>query len=76
MSSKAFAGDFEAFEADGPKKRGYTTRGKVEQERAAAPKLIGKVRSWQKRYVKQGKLTVMRWQRTDEAAAADTTGSS
>mgnify|MGYP004305428347 CR=1 FL=1 len=31
--------------------------------------------SFQKRYVKQGKLTVMRWQRTDEAAA-DTTGSS
>lgn len=66
MSSKT-AGDYEL--EDGPKKRGYTTRGKVEQERAAAPKLIRRVRHWEKRWVKRGKLNVMRWERIEDAAA-------
>ena len=65
MSSKT-VGDYEL--EDGPKKRGYTTRGKVEQERTAAPKLIRRVRHWEKRWVKHGKMTVMRWQRREEAA--------
>ena len=51
-------------------KRGYTTRGKVEQERSAAPAFTGKVRKWEQRWVKQGHLTVFKYVRVDSGAVA------
>lgn len=59
-------GDYEL--EDGPKPRGYTTRGKVEQQRTAAPVFTGLVRKWEKRPVQQGHLTVIKWERVQETA--------
>ena len=50
-------------------KRGYTTRGKLEQQRTAAPVFTGLVRRWERRWVKQGHLTVLKWDRAREATA-------
>ena len=56
-----------AYELDVPK-RGYTTRAKEEQRRTAAPAFTGRVRRWEKRWSRQGHLTVMRWERVDSEA--------
>ena len=52
----------EDYEDLGFPKRGYTTRGKLEQQRTAAPIFTGRVRRWEKKWVKQGHLTVMKWE--------------
>ena len=48
--------------------RSYTTRAKEEQRRTAAPAFVGRVRRWEKRWVKQGHLDVYSWVRTDNLA--------
>lgn len=44
-------------------KRGYTTRGQVEAAAKAAPIFTGLVRRWEKKWVKQGHMTVLKWER-------------
>ena len=56
-------GDYEVGDLDGPK-RGYTTRSKEEQRRTGVgTRFTGLVRGWEKRWVKHGHLTVLRWER-------------
>mmetsp|Transcript_25070 Transcript_25070/g.54157 ORF Transcript_25070/g.54157 Transcript_25070/m.54157 type:complete len:121 (-) Transcript_25070:230-592(-) len=45
--------------------RSYTTRAKEEQRRTAASAFVGRVRRWEKRWVKQGHLLLLSWERTD-----------
>jgi hypothetical protein len=65
MTTRAI-GDYIVGDDDGPKQRGYTTRGKVEQQRTAAPVFTGRVRRWEKRWAMQGHLRVLKWERTAE----------
>ena len=53
---------------DAPTKRGYTTRHK-EQQQQLRPTFTGRVRRWEKRWAKQGHLTVWRWERVEGDAA-------
>lgn len=46
--------------------RSYTTRAKEEARRTAQPGFTGRVRCWEKRWVKQGHLTVFSWVRKTE----------
>ena len=46
--------------------RSYTTRAKEEARRTAQPGFTGRVRSWEKRWVQQGHLTVLTWVRKTE----------
>jgi hypothetical protein len=55
---------------DAPK-RGYTTRAKEEQRRTAAPAFTGRVRRWEKRWTQHGQMTVLRWERVDDADTGD-----
>ena len=60
---------------DAPTKRGYTTRHK-EQQQQLRPTFTGRVRRWEKRWAKQGHLTVWRWERVEgDAADANTDAS-
>ena len=44
-------------------RRGYTTRGKVEQARTAAPVFTGRVRRWTKQVGQVGHLQLLKWER-------------
>ena len=50
-------------------KRGYTTRAKEEARRTAV-KFTGLVRRWEKRWVMQGHLRVLRWVRVQDPLGA------
>ena len=59
-------------------KRGYTTRGKIEAAKTAAPAFTRPVRNWKKQWAPAGHLSVFKWTREGDppagasAAAAST----
>jgi hypothetical protein len=55
-------------------KRGYTTRGKLEQQRNSQPVFTGLVRRWEKKWVTQGHMTVLKWERVKADGAANGRG--
>ena len=67
-------GDFEIVDPDAPK-RGYTTRAKKEEQRNAVV-FTGRVRHWEKRWTRQGHLTVLRWERASSATTKPGVGPS
>ena len=55
-------------------KRGYTTRGKIEQQRNAQPVFTGLVRRWEKMWVTRGHMTVLKWERVQTDGEANGRG--